>query len=60
MKRGVTMRKEITKVKSSKYKKISELTKEDRELIDLDRDVTGISHYSDEYYYNNILHYNYE
>ena len=54
------MKNEITKVKSSDYKKRSELTKEDRELIDLDRDVTGISHYSDEYYYNNILHYNYE
>lgn len=60
MKRGVTMKKEITRVKSSGYKQSSELTKEDRELIDLDRGVTGISHYSDEYYYNNILYYNYE
>ena len=41
------------------YKKTSELTKEDYELIDLDRKNTGIEYYSDEYYYNNILHYNY-
>lgn len=45
---------------NNNYKKESELTKEDYALIDLDRKNTGIEYYSDEYYYNNILSYNYD
>lgn len=41
------------------YKTGSELTDNDYGMIDADRANTGILHYSDEYYYNNILYYNY-
>ena len=48
------------KIPNENYKKESELTKEDYALIDADRKNTGIQYYSDEYYYNNILCYNYQ
>lgn len=53
-------KKKTVKVSNEHYKKESELTKEDYELIDLDRKNTGIEHYSDEYYYNNFLYHNYD
>lgn len=48
------------KVPNENYKHESELTKEDYCLIDMHRQCTGIEIYSDEYYYNNILYYNYK
>ena len=47
------------KVPNENYKKESELTEQDYILIDIDRRNTGIDYYSDEYYYNNILFFNY-
>ena len=47
------------KVKSANYKRASQLTEDDFWLINADREMTGIDKYSDEYYYNNILFYNY-
>lgn len=41
------------------YRTEPELTDNDYGMIDADRLNTGIQHYSDEYYYNNILYYNY-
>lgn len=52
--------KNIKKIPNKNYKKEYELTKEDYMLIDADRRITGINHYSDEYYYNNFLYHNYE
>lgn len=37
------------------YKKECEFTKQDYELINASRDITGIYNYSDEYYYNNFI-----
>ena len=37
------------------YKKGCEFTKQDYELINASRDITGIYNYSDEYYYNNFV-----
>lgn len=54
------MFKKNKKKPNKNYKTASELTKEDYEMIDCDRANTGIEHYSDEYYYNNLLYYNYE
>lgn len=51
--------KPINKIPNSAYKKESELTKLDYAMIDADRRNTGITAYSDEYYYNNILNYNF-
>lgn len=54
-------RKEMkTKIPTKGYKKESELTKSDYDMINADRAATGIENYSDEYYYNHILYYNYE
>lgn len=52
--------KEDAKVRSRRYKTLAELTKQDFELIDADRDATGIYGHSDEYYYNHILYHNFE
>lgn len=46
------------KERNSNYKTSDQLTKGDCELIDADQINTGII-CSDEYYYNNILYYNY-
>ena len=53
-------RKNNTKVPNENYKRECELTKEDYEMIDIDRMISGIEYYSDEYYYNNFLFYNYK
>lgn len=48
------------RVPNANYKFLGELTEDDLLMIEMDRDATGIGYYSDEYYYNNILFYNYE
>lgn len=45
--------------RSANYKTEEQLTKEDYAMIDADRELSGIHHYSDEYYYNHILFYNF-
>ena len=53
-------KKKLKKVYNENYKTVDELTEEDYKLIDLDMMNTGITHYNDEYYYNNILYQNYD
>ena len=48
------------KIPNDNYKREDQLTDDDYKLIDMDRCNSGIYHHSDEYYYNNILYYNYE
>lgn len=49
-------RKKENDVETSKHWKSSnEFIKEDYELIDMDREMTGIYNYSDEYYYNHFF-----
>lgn len=48
-----------TRKSNKNYKTESELTDDDYKMIYMDRLNTGIEHYSDEYYYNNILYHNY-
>ena len=45
--------------RNENYKTADQLTETDYWLIDMHRKQTGIEHYSDEYYYNNILCYNF-
>jgi len=47
-------------VRNANYKTEDQLSKNDYLLIDADRNNTGIMHYSDEYYYNHILFYNFD
>lgn len=54
------IKKENAKIPNDNYKKECELTKEDRALVDINRKNSGIEYYSDEYYYNNLLFYNYQ
>lgn len=51
--------KKKTKVRTSDYKTQAELTPFDLEMINMDRYCTGIENHTDEWYYNNILHYNF-
>lgn len=54
-----TRRREVL-TPTKEYKKESELTKSDYDMINADRAATGIENYSDEYYYNHILNYNFK
>lgn len=47
-------------VRDENYKTLDELTEDDYWLIDMDRNNTGITGYSDEYYYNHILFHNFK
>ena len=53
-------REEYVEVRNQNYKTCDQLTKDDYWLMDADRANTGIEHYSDEYYYNHILFYNFD
>lgn len=47
------------RIPNHNYKIESEFTDNDYKMIEADRLNTGIQHYSDEYYYNDILYHNY-
>ena len=51
---------EYVEVRTKGYKTVDQLTKKDYWYIDMDRALTGISGYSDEYFYNHILCHNYK
>ena len=53
-----TGRPDVTVSRTANYKTARQLTKEDLDMIEMDRSCSGIRNYSDEYYYNNLLYSN--